>query len=129
VWAAALAVSLAFWGPPPCDVQYRVAALDDALGRATWGGEVCLVEIDARRWKWWELCYAMLHETGHTRAYRDPVGVLIRDEETGKVWIDYTHSPDPLSVMYPALKRPADACRGKRPARYRRGSVIRLDVQ
>jgi hypothetical protein len=94
--AASIAVALAFWGPPPCELQVKVAELDGALGRATYGGEVCLVEIDARRWKWWELCYAMLHEVGHTHSL--------------------PHSEDPRSVMFPSLERPADACTGRRPA-------------
>jgi hypothetical protein len=108
VWAAAIAVALGFWGTPPCDTQFRVAELDDALGVATYGGPHCLVEIDARAWRWRTLCYAVVHETGHTHGL--------------------PHSADPRSVMFPSLERPADACRGRRPAVFPRGHVIRLDA-
>ena len=109
MWVAALAVAAGLWPAPPCQVVAHVAALDRALGQVSFGGPVCLVEVDARRWKFWQLCSVFVHEYGHIAGL--------------------PHSPDPLSVMYPRLVRNADVCRGKRPPQYKRGAVIRLDVQ
>jgi hypothetical protein len=109
MWAASIAVALALWGPPPCAMVVKVAELDGALGRATYGGPVCLIEVDARRWRWWSLCSTVLHEWGHTHGQ--------------------PHGGSPGDLMYPALVRMADPCRGQRPPRYRRGAVIRLDMQ
>jgi hypothetical protein len=109
MWAAAIAVSLAFWGAPPCQVQAHVAELDGALGVATFGGPVCVIEIDARRWKWWQLCSTFAHEWGHL--------------------VGQVHGGQPGDLMYPQLVRNAEPCKGKRPPEYERGAVIRLDVQ
>lgn len=106
--AASIAVALAFWGPAPCTLVYHVAALEPANVAGTeWrDGIYCQIRIDARRWRWGELCSVIVHETGHAHGLR--------------------HSSDPRDVMYPVLTRTADACRGKRPARYPPGTMISL---
>ena len=106
--AAAIAVAIALWGPPPCVAAYHVADLEgDVLGQVVHHDPTyCEVLIDRRPWRWWQLCAVVVHEAGHTHGL--------------------PHSADPLNVMYPELWRPADVCRGKRPAQYPRGAVIRF---
>jgi hypothetical protein len=104
--AASIAVALAFWGPapPPCTVE-SVRVVDFAGGEwgVAWvGGPTCPIEIQTRRWKWWELCATVVHEYGHVYGRG--------------------HSSDPDDVMAPFLSDPAPMCRGKRPADIQRGS-------
>lgn len=110
--AAAIAVALAYWGTPPCQPVVHVHQLDQASGvlgiaHPTLAG-YCEVEIAARAWRWGTLCSVLVHEVGHLHGLK--------------------HSTDPQDVMYPELVRTADACRGRRPARYGPGAVIRLTV-
>lgn len=107
MWRAAIAVAVALWGPAPGPVAYHVAQLGEPWGMAIqheagWWE----VQVKARRWSWRDLCTVVVHETGHVHGLG--------------------HSRDPMNVMYPRVVREADACRGKRPAQYRRGAVIDL---
>jgi hypothetical protein len=65
------------------------------------------VEIDAREWRWRDLCYAVVHEYGHAAGLG--------------------HSEDTRSVMFPEMGRSAVACRGRRPAQYPPFARIRLE--
>lgn len=46
---------------------------------------------------WGDLCYELMHEAGHLAGYRDPVGI----EPLNGGPMDYDHSSDPKSIMYP----------------------------
>ena len=105
--AASIAVALSVMGPPPCTVAYHVEQLPPpVIGVMRREGDHCEIVLAARKWRFWELCAATLHETLHAHGLG--------------------HSTDPLDVMYPELWRPADPCRGKRPPQFKRGAVIEL---
>lgn len=126
MFLAALAVAAAFWGPGPPTSVHVHSLPGRALGQtACFEDGHCEVQIDSRRWTWGQLCSVILHEDGHAHDYIDPVGIW-RTRADGTRWLDRAHSPDRRDVMFPELVRTADACRGKRPARYPRGAVIRL---
>lgn len=124
--AAAIAVAVAAWHPMPAFAVHVYQLPRGVLGQTACYPSIderqwCELRIDARRWRWRVLCSVVVHEAGHAAGYRDPVGVH-RSDGT----VDLLHSPDPRNVMYPALVRTADACRGKRPARYSPGAVVDL---
>ena len=105
--AAAIAVAIAAWGPLPCTPAVHVHELDrGVLGQTTRMGAWCEVEIQSRAWRWGMLCSVVVHEYGHAKGLG--------------------HSTDRRNVMYPELVRTADVCRGKRPAQFAPGAVIRL---
>ena len=106
--AHAIAVALAFWGPPPCGLDIAVAELEPGLAGSAhvYSSGRCTVEVAAGEWRWWELCSVLTHEVGHVH---------------GRV-----HSDDPFDVMFPVVWRPAENCRGERPAQFRRGEYVRL---
>jgi hypothetical protein len=104
--AAAVALAFTYWGVPPCPVH--VAPLEaNVLGETRYlNGECGEIVIRPGPWRWNRLCSTVLHEAGHAAGL--------------------PHSEDQRSPMFGELIRTADACKGRRPAQYRPGAVIRL---
>jgi hypothetical protein len=90
----AQAVAAKVWDDP-CDGQVilQLAEPPQPSWRAWSYPRLCTVVLStAARWRWSELCPAMIHEYGHLAGFRDP-------ENTA----DPFHSTDPHSIMWPFL--------------------------
>jgi hypothetical protein len=106
VLVASLAVAAMWWGPGPCqDPVVKVVPIRGPAIGAAWT-DLCVLEVEPGAWLWKDLCSVVVHEVGHLRGLG--------------------HSGDRRSVMYPRIVRTATACKGRRPARYPAGTLIRL---
>lgn len=86
------------WGNV-CNGQVAVfnRPLKDYIAVATWNRpqrDCTITYTTRRRWQWWDLCRATVHEYGHLA-----LGLG-----------DSAHSDNPLSVMFPYTRRPYPPC-------------------
>lgn len=77
----------------------------------------CRITISPGPISWNDFCTLYDHETGHLAGWRAAPGqAYMRQSADGSFRLDYTHSRNTRSLMYPVFIAVYRRCRGKQPA-------------